>query len=81
MSPKIDNGDLIQVHRQTTVENGSVGVVLIDNEEALFKKIKYDKKSIDLISFNPYYPVKHFEGKELQRIQVLGLVKKVIKNI
>ncbi|MGP1361096.1 MAG: helix-turn-helix domain-containing protein [Candidatus Fimenecus sp.] len=81
MSPKIDDGDLIQVRRQTTVDSGSVGVVLIDNEESLVKKIVYDHKSIDLISFNKRYQTMHFEGADLQRIQVLGLVKKVIKNI
>ncbi len=81
MYPKIEEGDIILVHKQSTVDSGSVAVVLIDGDEAVVKKIVYGEGWLELHSFNPYYPVKRFEKADLQRIQIFGLVKKVIKDM
>ncbi len=80
MSPKIEDGDMILVRRQDSVENGSVAVVTVD-DEALVKKIKYGKNWVELHSFNPYYPVRRFEKQETERIRVVGLVKEVCKKL
>lgn len=77
MSPKIEDGDLIQVHRQDSVDSGSIAVVLLDNEEGLVKKVVYGKDWIELHSINPYYPVRRFEGRDVMRLRVVGLVKGV----
>lgn len=81
MYPKIEDGDLIQVHKQSTVESGQVGVVLIDGEEAFVKKIVYGETWIELHSFNPMYKTMRFNGADVQRIRILGVVKKVIKEM
>lgn len=81
MSPKIEDGDLIQVQKQTSVDSGDVAVVLIDGEEGLVKKVEYDKEYIKLISFNPYYPPIEFKGKDVLRISVVGKVKKIIRDL
>lgn len=80
MSPNIENGDIIQVHKQTSVDSGSIAVVLVDGDEALVKKVIYDATHIELHSFNPAYPPLRFEGADLMRIQVIGLVKNTLKN-
>lgn len=80
MSPKIEDGDMILVRKQDSVENGSVAVVMID-DEAVVKKLKYGKGWIELHSFNPYYPVRRFEKQEAQKITVVGLVKEVCKKL
>ena len=81
MYPKIEDGDLIQVRKQSTVESGRVGVVLIDGEEAFVKKIVYGETWIELHSFNPMYKTMRFNGSDALRIQILGVVKKVIKEL
>ena len=81
MYPKIEDGDLIQVRKQSTVESGQVGVVLIDGEEAFVKKIVYGETWIELHSFNPMYKTMRFNGSDALRIQILGVVKKVIKEM
>lgn len=81
MYPTIDNGDIIQVHKQTSVDSGSVAVVLVDGEEALVKKVVYGKDWIELHSFNPMYKTMRFNGSDVLRIRVVGLVKKVTKEI
>ena len=80
MSPKIEDGDMILVRKQDSVENGSVAVVMID-DEAVVKKLKYGKGWVELHSFNPYYPVRRFEKQETQKITVVGLVKEVCKKL
>ena len=81
MFPKIEDGDLIQVHKQSFVDSGQVGVVLIDGDEAFVKKIVYGETWIELHSFNPMYKTMRFNGADVQRIRVLGVVKKVIKEM
>ena len=80
MSPEIENGDIIQVHKQASVDNGSVAVVLVDGDEALVKKVVYGSNFIELHSYNSAYPPIRFEGSGLMRIQILGLVKNTLKS-
>jgi repressor LexA len=80
MSPKIENGDTIQVHKQTSVDSGSIAVVLVDGEDALVKNVIYGPNFIELHSFNPEYQTIRFEGADVMRVQVIGLVKKIVKN-
>lgn len=81
MHPRIMDGDRILVRRQTSVDSGSIAVLLLDGEEGLVKKVEYGPDWIDLISFNPEYPVKHFKGADVQRLQVVGLVKEVSRKL
>ena len=81
MFPKIEDGDLIQVLKQTSVDSGSIAVVLLDNEEGLVKKVLYGSDWIELHSINPMYPSMRFEGKNVLRIKVVGLVKAIIKRL
>ena len=81
MFPKIEDGDVIQVRKQTSVESGALAVVLLDKTEGMVKKVVYDKDWIELHSINPMYPVRRFEGQEITRISVVGLVRKIIKNV
>ena len=81
MYPKIEDGDSIQVLKQDWCESGQVAIVLIDGETAVVKKVQYDKSSITLLSFNPEYAPRVFKGAERDRLKILGIVRKVIKDI
>ena len=81
MSPKIEDGDIIQVRKQTSVDSGDIAVILIDNEEGLVKKVEYDTNYIKLISFNPYYPPIEFKNEDVMRVYVVGKVKKIIRDL
>lgn len=81
MSPLIDDGCDILIKKQDSVDSGQIGVVLIDGDDAVVKKINYGKNWIELVSINPYYPPRRFEGADIQRVRVVGLVKKVSKEL
>lgn len=83
MYPKIENGDTIVVHKQNSVDSGQIGVFLIDDEEGVVKRANYiyGEDWLELLSINPEYMPRRFEGAEVERVKTLGLVKQVIKNI
>lgn len=81
MSPLIDDGSKILIRMQESVDSGQIAVVLIDNEEAVVKKVEYGTDYVTLISVNPYYPPRKFEGREVLRVRVVGVVKEVSKEL
>lgn len=81
MYPKIEDGDVIQVHKQDSVDSGRIAVVLIDGMEAVVKKVTYGADWIELHSINPEYKTRRFEGQNVTRVRVLGQVKKIIKSV
>ena len=81
MFPKIEDGDVIVVRKQTSVDSGTVAAVLIDGEDGVVKKVTYGDDWIELHSINPMYPVREFRGADVQRIQIVGRVMKIIKEM
>lgn len=81
MYPKIEDGDTIQVLRQSTCDNGDIAVILIDREEGVVKKVQFDENSTTLISFNPKYSPRVFVGEEQNRLMIQGVVKAIIKRL
>ena len=81
MYPKIEDGDLIQVHKQDSIDSGEIAVVLLDGEEGLVKKVIYGPTWIELHSINPMYPVQRFEDADVLRLRVVGKVKGVFKAL
>ncbi len=74
MSPKLDSGDAVLVKRQSEVENGDIAIVIVDNEEGMIKKVEYGENSINLISFNPYYPDIKMIDSDISRVNIIGKV-------
>lgn len=81
MYPKIESGDLIQVHKQDTVDSGSLAVVLVDGNEGLVKIITYGEGWIELRSLNTMYKPLRFNGPDTLRVRVVGIVNKIIKSV
>lgn len=74
MYPKIEDGDIIIVRKQTSVDSGDIAVLLLDNEDGVVKKVLYGKDWIELHSINPEYKNRRFEKEEVLRLQVVGKV-------
>lgn len=74
MYPKIEDGDIIIVRRQTSVDSGDIAVVLLDGDEGLVKRVVYGSTWIELQSINEDYPVQRFNGAEVTRLRVVGKV-------
>ena len=75
MYPEFKEGDLAFVRLQKSVDSGSYAVVIIDGQEGVIKRVVYGDDWIELRSINPMYPPRRFEGKDVTRVEVYGLVK------
>lgn len=80
MYPKFEDGDHVLVRVQSSVDSGDYGIVLIDGDSAVIKKITYGDNWIELVSVNPMYPPRRFENEDVLNVRVFALVKKSWRN-
>lgn len=76
MYPQFLDGDTVLVQRCTSVDSGSVAVVLYNGNEATVKKVVYNSGEdwLELIPANPEYAPKRIEGSDLEQCRVFGKV-------
>jgi repressor LexA len=74
MSPLLREDDLALVRCQTSVDSGDIAVVIIDDEDGVVKRVRHGGGTLELISENPAYPPRRFEGGEVDRVRVFGRV-------
>ena len=77
MYPMFIEGDVAQIHRQNYAESGSFAAVSIDGSDAIVQKVVFGANYCELHSVNPMYPVRRYEGVEMARVQVCGVVKEL----
>lgn len=70
---RIQDGDVVFIRKQATVDNGEIAAVLINNEATL-KRVYFDKENavLQLFAENPKFKVMRFSGEELNNIRILG---------
>ena len=73
----INNGDTVIVKKADTAENGKIVVALIDDHEAMLKRIRRKGKTIALESANRNYETKIF-GPD--RVKVQGVLVSLYRN-
>ncbi|MDR1567504.1 MAG: helix-turn-helix domain-containing protein [Streptococcaceae bacterium] len=73
INARIQDGDIVFIRKQSTVDNGEIAAVIID-DEATLKRIYYypDKKKLILQAENPSYEPFVYIGEELNQVRVLG---------
>ncbi|MEG2082569.1 MAG: XRE family transcriptional regulator [Oscillospiraceae bacterium] len=74
MEPRIKDGDLALVHRQSTLNDGDIGVVVYGDNEGTLKKFLRKGNTIILQPFNPDYEAKIISGEELENVYIAGKV-------
>ncbi|MFL2896616.1 MAG: transcriptional repressor LexA [Candidatus Pelagibacter sp.] len=73
----INEGDTVIVKKSDTAENGKIVVALIDDHEAMLKRIRRKGKTIALESANKNYETKIF-GPD--RVKVQGILVSLYRN-
>lgn len=79
---RINNGDLVYIQQTNFVENGSIAVLLIEDEEVTIKRVVYKDSLLILEASNPDYETRYFNEEDVEnhRIQILGRVLNVKVN-
>ena len=68
MMPKYDSGDIVLVHKQPALENGQIGIFMI-NGEGYIKKYHYEDGKYTLVSLNnAYAPIELTSNDDFQII-------------
>lgn len=78
MEPKISQGDVVIVRKQSHVENGEIAVVLIGGDDATLKKFYKTDAGIKLISTNTKYEPFFFTVQEVTQLPVT-IIGKVVE--
>lgn len=80
MYPDYRDKDIVLVHRQTSVDSGTVAIILYNGDEATLKRVVYKPNEdwMELVPKNPEYPTKRISGADLQECRVLGKVISIV---
>lgn len=78
MEPKISEGDVVIVRKQSSVDNGEIAVVLINGDEATIKKFYKTENGIKLISTNAKYDPFYYTPAEVNSLPV-SVIGKVVE--
>ena len=73
INARINDGDIVYIKEQPSVENGQIGAVLIDGEATL-KRVYYypEKETLILKAENTKYDDFIFTGSELENVKIIG---------
>lgn len=71
INARIFDGDVVYIRQQSTVENGEIAAVLIDNEATL-KRVKLLPDRIILEPENPLYDPLVYRNEEMNAVQIIG---------
>lgn len=77
MEPRIFEGDYALVHKQSTLEDGELGVMIYGDEEATLKRYIRRGKTVVLEPFNHNYQSLIIEGEALNHLHIVGKVKEI----
>ena len=74
MAPRIQNGDVVIIRRQETVENGDIAAVMVNGDSATLKRVKPDANGLWLLPLNPAYQPMFYTKKECAEkpVRILG---------
>lgn len=78
MEPRICNGDVVIVKKQSDIISGDIAIVLVNGDEATCKKVIKNREGINLVPFNTAeYEVKFYSNRDIETLPVMVLGKVV----
>ena len=77
----IPDGSIVLCKSQEDVDDGEIAVCIIDGEEATLKRVRRYAGVLVLHPENPSMEDYVFTGKEKATVKIIGLAKKVIKDL
>ena len=79
MEPKISNGDVVIVRKQSDADDGDLVIALVNGNDAVCKRLRKYATGIALLSTNPAYEPMYFSEKEIAEkpVEIIGKVKEL----
>lgn len=79
MLPRIAEGDVVIVRRQSDAESGQVVIAQVNGDSATCKKLIKHSSGISLVSFNADYEPMFYSNEDVERLPVT-IIGKVVEN-
>jgi lexA repressor len=79
MYPKLENGDVVIVKKQSTVDNGDVVIAMVNGDDATCKRYKRMDAGIMLTSDNSEYSPMFYTNEQIQSLPVT-IIGKVVES-
>lgn len=83
MSPQYETGDIVIFRKQETCETGDDCAVMVNGNDATFKRVERQESGIVIKPLNPNYETKFYTNKEIEEvpIRVIGVAVELRRNI
>lgn len=83
MKPVYLNGDVLIFCRQDTCDSGQDCAVMVNGDDATFKRVRRTSDGITLQPLNPDFEPRHYSNKEIEElpVRVLGVVVEIRRKI
>lgn len=83
MSPEYRSGDVLILQRQDSCETGDDCAVMVNGDDATFKRVRRTEKGITLQPLNPAYDPIFFTNQEIVEmpVRIIGVVVEVRRKI
>lgn len=79
MYPKLENGDIVIVKKQSTADNGDVVIAMVNGDDATCKRYKRTDTGIMLTSDNSEYSPMFYTNEQVQSLPVT-IIGKVVES-
>lgn len=83
MYPRYEEGDILIVRKQDTCESGDDCIVMVNGNDATFKRVRLGENTLTLQPINPQYEIKTFTAKEIETlpVRILGVVVELRRKV
>lgn len=78
MYPRYEDGDVIIFKRQDTCENGQDCAVMVNGDDATFKRVKLSDRAVVLVSLNPNYEPMIYAPND---VRIIGVVYELRRKL
>ena len=83
MEPEYRSGDTIIIQQQDHCNSGDDCAVMVNGDDATFKRVRLQENGLTLQPLNPKYDPRFFTTKEIQElpVRILGIVVEIRRNL
>lgn len=83
MYPSYQDGDTVIFRKQNDCENGDDCAVMVNSDDATFKRIKKSEGGIALMPLNPDYDVRFFTNRQIEDIpvRIIGVAVEIRRSL
>lgn len=76
MAPRILDGDVVIVKKQSAIESGDIAIILVNGNDATCKRVMLHENGLSLLPINPAYQPRYFTATEIEKmpIHIIGKV-------